>query len=161
MGILRPMKQRALHRYSLFAGLLCVSVFAAFLLGGCGKSGMPSPKKTQDTFTITGHALTPMGDCVVARGTVSGAIQNVEFLTLEVAPIESYDDCPGCPFVPREYGEFTAYDAQLDEKTGQFMFSFCPASGAPMYRWRLVGKNAFRGLPFATTTPRVMVMPQQ
>lgn len=155
------MTQRALYRHGVFATLLCLGVFAALLLGGCGKSGMPSPKKTQDTFTISGHALSSMGDCVVARGTVNGAIQNVEFIALELAPIESYDDCPGCPFVAREYGEFTAHDTQLDEKTGQFMFSFCPASDAPMYRWRLVGKNAFRGLPFATTTPRVMVMQQQ
>lgn len=155
------MKHLTVYRYSIFAGLLCLSLFAALPLGGCGKSGMPSPKKTQDTFSITGQALSPMGDCLVARGTVNGAIQNVEFITLELAPIESYDDCPGCPFVPREYGEFTEYDAQLDAKTGQFMFSFCPASSAPMYRWRLVGKNAFRGLPFATTPPQVMVMPQK
>ena len=151
------MKRNVIYRTPLLA--CCLLLGAACLLAGCGKSGMPSPKKTQDTFTITGHALAPMGDCVVARGAVSGAIRNVEFITLELAPINSYDDCPGCPFAARESGEFTAADAQLDETTGQFMFSFCPAETAPMYRWRLVGKNAFRGLPFATTTPQVMVIP--
>lgn len=134
-------------------------ILAACLFGGCGKSGMPSPKKTQETFTITGAALSAMGDCVVARGKIQGAAQNVETLVIELAPIDSYDDCPGCPFVAREYSEFSDYAAQLDDKTGDFMFSYCPASPAPMYRWRLVGKNVFRGLPYATTTPQIMVMP--
>lgn len=120
---------------------------------------MPQPKKTQDTFTITGQTLAAMGNCLVASGTVAGAIQNVSAITLELAPIDSYGDCPGCPFVAREYGEFSASDAQLDEETGQFMFSFCPATAAPMYRWRVVGTNVFHGLPFPSTTPQVMVMP--
>ncbi len=159
MGLLTLMKRFAVHRYAVVAGLFCLALSAALPLGGCGKSGMPLPKKTQDTFTITDQALSPMGDCLVASGTVSGAIRNVELLTLELAPIGAYDDCPGCPFVPREYGEFTASGARLDAETGRFLFSFCPASAAPMYRWRLVGRNVFPGLPFAETTPRVMVMP--
>ena len=141
--------------------VLAVAFLALFPLGGCGKAGMPTPKKTQDTFTITGAALSAMGDCVVARGTVTGAVRNAEFITLELAPIDSYDDCPGCPFVAREAGEFSDFEAQLDDETGQFMFSYCPVETAPMYRWRLVGKNVFRGLPYATTTPQVMVMPEK
>ena len=141
--------------------LLALCMIAAMLLGGCGKTGMPSPKKTQDTFTIVDHSLSAAGDCVVAKGTAKGAIQNVEYLVLEVAPIQSYDDCPGCPFVPRETGEFTAADAQIDLQSGQFLFSYCPSVEAPMYRWRLVGKNVFRGLPYASTTPQVMVIPQK
>ena len=146
--------------HCVFCAVILVVGLATCLLGGCGKSGAPSPKKTQDTFTITGAALSPMGNCVVARGTVTEAPQNVESITLELAPIDSYDDCPGCPFVAREYGEFSDFAAQLDNNTGEFMFSYCPATPAPMYRWRLVGKNVFRGLPYATTTPQVMMMPE-
>ncbi|MCC8194759.1 MAG: hypothetical protein LIP28_08965 [Deltaproteobacteria bacterium] len=152
------MKRATLYRLLPVVCLTGLLILTA-LCGGCGKSGMPSPKKTQDTFTITGPALSPMGDCLVARGTAQGAIRNVEYITLEISPIQSYDDCPGCPFVPRESGEFAASDIQLDPQSGQFMFSYCPAERAPMYRWRLVGRNVFRGLPFATTTPQVMVMP--
>lgn len=145
---------------SILHAAILASCFVICLLGGCGKSGAPSPKKTQDTFTITGAALSPVGNCVVARGTVTNAPQNVESIILELAPIDSYDDCPGCPFAAREYGEFSDYAAQLDDKTGEFMFSYCPAKSAPMYRWRLVGKNVFRGLPYATTTPQVIIMPE-
>lgn len=155
MGIFRTMSFR---RFSPYA--LCTVILTVCLFGGCGKSGFPSPKKTQDTFTITEATLSPMGNCFVARGTITGAPQNVENILLELAPIDSYDDCSGCPFVAREYGEFSDYDAQLDDSTGEFMFSYCPSSPAPMYRWRLVGKNIFRGLPHATTTPQIILMPE-
>ena len=135
-------------------------LFLFFLaLANCGKSGLPVPKKTQETFTIPVATLSSMGDCLVARGEVSGAIQSVDTMILEVAPIDFYDNCPGCPFVAREYGEFSTSGMQLDKETGQFIFSFCPALDAPMYRWRLVGKNIFPGLPHVTTSPQVMVMP--
>lgn len=141
--------------------VICFFLMGAALLAGCGKAGMPSPKKVQDTFTITGASVSAMGNCLVARGTVKGAIELVDSVAFELAPIDSYDDCPGCPFVAREYGEFNTSDMQLDLETGEFLFSFCPAVEAPMYRWRLVGRNVFRGLPYATTTPQVMVMPGQ
>ena len=156
MGIFRLMthQSRCLTRHNVF--FLCCLALVLFLVAGCGKSGMPLPKKTQDTFTITGASLSPMGDCVVARGTVTGAANLIDKLVLEMAPIESYDDCPGCPFVAREFMEYSSSDIQLDP-TGQFLLSFCPATDAPMYRWRLVGKNVFLGLPHTTTTPQVMM----
>ena len=161
MGISRTMKYATTHRFFSAVLIMTSLMLAAVLLGGCGKSGMPSPRKTQETFTITEHTLSAMGDCVVAKGTASGAVKNVESIILEVAPIQSYDDCPGCPFTPRESGEFPVADIQLDPQNGQFMFSYCPSIQAPMYRWRLVGKNVFRGLPYATTTPKILVMPEQ
>ena len=138
--------------------LILVTVVCLAVLCGCGKSGMPSPKKTQDTFTITGAGISVMGDCLVARGTATGAIDNMSAVSIEVAAIQSYDDCPGCPFVPQEYSELAASDIQLDLESGGFMFSYCPATSAPMYRWRLVGKNIFPGLPYATTTPQIVIM---
>ena len=149
-----------LHRFFGFPLLLlCCLMLVPPLLAGCGKSGMPIPKKTQDTFDITGASLSPLGDCVVARGTVTGAINLVDKMALEMAPIES-DDCPGCPFVAREFREYSSSDIQLDLETGQFLLSYCPSVDAPMYRWRLVGKNVFLGLPHASTTPQIMVKPE-
>ncbi|MDL2209977.1 hypothetical protein LJC26_04150 [Desulfovibrio sp. OttesenSCG-928-O18] len=143
---------------SIRPAFLLPLLLGLILLGGCGKEGMPSPKKTQDTFTITGAGASPMGNCLVAKGTVAGAIANMDTMMIEVAPILSYDDCPGCPFVAQEYSEFSASGIDLDRKSGQFMFSFCPSTPAPMYRWRLVGKNVFPGLPHATTTPQVVIV---
>ncbi len=153
------MMPRVINRSGLCSLVFGCVILMACLLAGCGKAGMPIPKKTQDTFSITGAALSPMGDCVVARGTVTGALDNVNTVSLELAPIDSYDDCPGCPFVAREYAEFSVSDMQLDMDTGEFMFSFCPALEAPMYRWRLVGRNVFLGLPYTMTSPQIMVMP--
>jgi len=155
------MKYATTHRFFTVVLILTTFTLAAALLIGCGKSGMPSPRKNLETFTIAAHTLSAMGDCVVAKGTASGAVKNIDHIVLEVSPIQSYDDCPGCPFTPRESGEFSVADIQLDPQNGQFMFSYCPSVQAPMYRWRLVGKNVFRGLPYATTTPQIMVVPQQ
>lgn len=153
------MKKFVFSRGALFTALLAASCLV--FIGGCGKSGMPVPKKTQDMFAITEPGIAVIGNCFAARGTVTGAIANVDTVMIEIAPILSYDDCPGCPFVPQEYSEFSASGIQLDQETGQFMLSFCPTVSAPMYRWRLVGKNVFLGLPHATTTPQVVVVHPQ
>lgn len=135
---------------------LFVLLASALALSACGKAGMPSPKNKQDSFSFSQPQLTLLGECLVARGNITGATDNLESITLEVAPILSYDDCPGCPFVAQERGEFSSAAAHLDPLSGEFMFSFCPETQAPMYRWRLVGKNVFRGLPNATTTPQII-----
>lgn len=137
---------------------LSLLTLTALFLAACGKAGMPVPKKTQDTFTLTGASVTVMGKCLAASGTVTGAVNNFDIIRIEVNSIQSDEDCPGCPFVPQEYQEFSASAAQFDVNTGQFLLSFCPAADAPMYRWRLVGKNVHPGLPHAMTTPQVVVM---
>lgn len=139
---------------------LSLLTLTALFIVACGKAGMPIPKKTQDTFTIAGAGVTVMGQCLAANGTVTGAVNNVDTIMIEVQSIQSYDDCPGCPFVAQEYQEFSASAAQFDAKTGQFLLSFCPVTDAPMYRWRLVGKNIHLGLPHAATTPQIVVMQQ-
>ncbi|CAK7013181.1 MAG: hypothetical protein DELT_02146 [Desulfovibrio sp.] len=147
-----------MNRFAVRLFAMPLLLTAIFFLAACGKAGMPVPKKTQDTFTITGAGVTVMGKCLAARGTVTGAVNNFERVMVEVDPIDSHDDCPGCPFNAGESQEFSASDVQFDAKTGQFLLSFCPSTEAPMYRWRLVGKNVHPGLPYATTTPQVVIM---
>lgn len=141
------------------SGVLLSLTFCLLFCCSCGKSGMPSPKKTQDTFVIAGAGVSFLNDCLVAQGTVNGAAANLDRMTLEIAPIQSYDDCPGCPFAAQEHADYSTSDIQLDFETGKFAFSFCPSATAPMYRWRLIGKNIFLGLPHATTTPQVAISP--
>ena len=146
-----------MNRFALRFTLPLLMLTALFL-AACGKAGMPVPKKTQDTFTITGASVAVMGQCLAASGTVTGAVDNFDRIMIEIDPIQSYDDCPGCPFVPKDFRDYPASDVQFDAKTGQFLLSFCPTESAPMYRWRLVGKNVYPGLPYATTTPQVVIM---
>lgn len=146
-----------MNRFAL-RSIVSLLALSALLLTACGKEGMPIPKKTHDTFTITGASATVMGQCLAVSATVNGAVTNFDNVRMEIDPIQSYDDCPGCPFVAQEYQEFSASASQFDVETGQFFLSFCPAESAPMYRWRLVGKNVHPGLPYATTTPQVVMM---
>lgn len=133
-------------------------LLAVVSLAACGKAGMPVPRKTQDTFTISEAGVTVLGGCLAAHGTVTGAMRNFDRVMIEVEPVQPYEDCPGCPFVAREYQEFSASAAQFDAETGRFLLSFCPVEAAPMYRWRLVGKNVHPGLPHAATTPQTVIM---
>ncbi len=95
---------------------------------------------------------------LILQGAISGNINNVESIRLDLAPVNGPEDCPGCPFNPREYAEFSAADIQLDTQSGRFAFSHCPGISALSYRWRLVGKNAYSGLPYVLTNPRMTVM---
>lgn len=137
--------------------VLCLAFFVLFA-GACGKEGLPQPKKSQDLFTFKGITATADGACMVIAGSVVGAIGHVERITLETAPIDSVGDCPGCPFVAREHQDYTPTEAHLDLDSGAFLFSFCPSTNAPMYRWRLVGKNIYNGLPLANNTPQVLIV---
>ncbi len=137
----------------------CVFLFA-LALAGCGKMGDPKPVKSPEMFDFAASSASGTeNNCLIVQGTVNGKIANVETLVLELSPVNGPEDCPGCPFNPREYAEFSASDAQLDDESGRFAFSYCPVTPAPMYRWRLTGKNVYHGLPYVLTNPRVTVMP--
>ena len=138
---------------ALLAGVMCL-----VCLVSCGKEGMPTPKKTQDVFTFAAVRAKGTTNCLIVSGTVVGAVHNVADIAIEVAPIESYGDCPGCPFAAHERREFSPKEAQLDLTTGEFFFSFCPVSDAPMYRWQVVGTNTRIGLPPTTNPPQVTIV---
>ncbi len=140
--------------------LCCLTLAMGIALAGCGKMGDPKPVKSQDTFEFAAFSASGANNCLVLQGAVSGNIANVEAIGLDLAPVTGPEDCPGCPFNPREYAEFSPTDAQLDAQSGRFAFSYCPGGiSAPAYRWRLVGKNVYHGLPYVLTNPRMTVMP--
>ena len=143
---------------TLRTGTCGLILLLALTAVGCGKIGNPSPAKSPDVFDFAASSAASSGNCLVIQGTISGAAANLEYMGLELAPLSGPDDCPGCPFNPRESTEFNDTDIQLDAN-GRFTFSYCPDLAAPMYRWRLVGKNVHRGMPYVLTNPRVVVMP--
>ncbi len=145
---------------SAFIAICCLFFALALITAGCGKIGNPRPVKSQETFDFSSFSASGAGNCLVIQGAVSGNAANLEYLGLELSPVNGPEDCPGCPFNPREYAEFGASDAQLDAQSGRFAFSYCPDISAPTYRWRLVGKNVYHGLPYVLTNPRLVVMPR-
>lgn len=133
-----------------------------FILGaaGCGKIGQPRPKDQVVDFSFSETRVAPVGKCLAVQGKAVGALQNVDRIDLEIAPVDMEGNCPTCPFNAREFGSFTLEEANYSIDTGEFYFSYCPTLDAEMYRWRLVGRNVYSGLPYALTVPLITLMPQ-
>lgn len=145
-------------KHILIVGMLLLPLVATG--AGCGKMGPPRPKDSTVTFAFSGTRASAAGSCIAMQGQITGATRNVDRIDFELAPVDDSANCPTCPFNAREFGEFSLEAANYDPVSGEFFFSYCPAGEADMYRWRLVGRNIYSGLPYALTTPVILVMPQ-
>ncbi len=133
----------------------------ALILTACGKTGLPRPPQETDAFSFSSTGLSAAGECLLVRGVVQGAIDMVDSILLELAPVDDAGNCPTCPFNAREWSEFRLDQLTLDPTSGAFSFTYCPTSPTNIYRWRLVGRNVHSSLPYVVTTPAIAVLPAQ
>lgn len=143
-----------IRRCGPFALLILLLALSA---AGCGKKGLPQPRDNSKSFTWKEVEAKPVGDCLAFTGSFDGAYENFDGIRLELAPLNSPSDCPGCPFVPKEVTEISSRDAGFNRSTGTLGFSYCPQK-AKAYRWRLAGISIFNRLPHATMTDRLLVV---
>ena len=136
--------------------VLVLFIFCLMTLS-CGKPGMPVPKDPSRNFTWKDIIAAPVNNCISFSGTIEGAYRNLEGVRLELAPVNGPEDCPGCPFVPKEILDFTRNEVGLNMETGEFGFSYCPGK-AKAYRWRLAGVNSYNRLPHALTSVQLLLM---
>jgi len=143
--------------FLLVCGLLGMLFFG---VSGCGKKGFPEPKDASRSFFWKEINAKLVGNCLAFTGSFEGAYENFDGIRLEVAPLQDLDDCPGCPFVPKEVSELSPRETGFNRKDGSVAFSYCPQPGNA-YRWRLAGISRFNRLPHATMSDRIlMVNPQ-
>ncbi len=84
--------------------------------------------------------------CMSIEATLQGATENVERFVLEIEPqIDSV--CVDCPFTPLELVEVTPISRNNTDNGTDLVFSYCPGTQAPSYRWRLVAHNFFKAFP--------------
>ncbi len=140
--------------------LLLFAVCLTLLLSACGKKGRPVPKDPARNFTWQSLEATPSGNCLAFSGTLAGAYSNLESLRLEIAPVTGADDCPGCPFVPKEVISLSRDEAGFNQENGGIGFSYCPKP-APAHRWRLAGVSTFNRLPHNISPVKMTIMDQQ
>ena len=136
---------------ALFTLLVCVA-FAA----GCGKKGNPEPRDGSKAFSWEQVDAVMAGKCLAFSGKLQGAYGNLEGIRLELSPVGGDNDCPGCPFVPREVYLYNPTDAGFNEKSGTISFSYCPGK-AEGYQWRLIGISMYSSLPHAVSSLRTTV----
>ncbi len=131
--------------------LLCLLLPAGL---GCGKRGDPEPRDQARAFSWSETEATLTGKCLTFTGTLQGAYNNLDSIRLETAPVRGPEDCPGCPFVPREIITFSPAGAGFNRNTGTITLTYCPGP-AMAYRWRLIGVSVYNSLPHAVSPVRL------
>ena len=121
-------------------------VLAVALLAGCGVKGAPKPDYSRDAFGFSELAAILEADGVVTvSGKLTGAFQNAEYLVLQMQPVDG-ELCAGCPFLPQDQFRIDARDIWEDGDGTTFSIVYSPLFRAGMYRWRVVGYNAYAGI---------------
>ncbi len=132
---------------------LCLLCLAA----GCGKKGMPQPADTSKSFQWKEVQAKAVGNCMAFTGSFSGAYRNFDGVRLEIAGVNGPEDCPGCPFVPKEVVELSPAEAGFDKDKGTIAFSYCPIK-AKAQRWRIAGISVYNRLPHTVSLEQMLVM---
>jgi hypothetical protein len=134
-------------RTAALAALLLVA--ACLLHAGCGKKEWPSPRTEKDRFTWSSVRASRDGSCLVIRGELDGAAQNLSQVVLQVEKSEEL--CPGCPFTPDSSTVYTLRDPSLSREGSSVIITHCPVEQDTAIRLRLDGINVFRQIPEASS----------
>lgn len=136
--------------FSVVAMLIC-----AALLAGCGRKGAPIPDFSKDEFGFAAlEAEVAFDGAVTFQGHVTGEAQNLEYMVLEMQPVDG-ELCEGCPFLAQEQYRIDSRDAWESENGNAFRFAYRPVFSAAVYRWRIRGHNLYSGLPEVTSPIQV------
>lgn len=142
---------------------LCLLLFtlaaAACLLSACGKTGNPRPREISRSFVWQSVEAAPAGGCLDIYGVMSGVYGNLDEVVLELAEVINGQDCPGCPFIPKEQIRVRNLGETFNSTTGELRFSYCPTLPADAYRLRLVGINVFDTSRHAVSKEIFVTMP--
>ena len=146
---------RQSHIMSAFV-LLCMLLAG---VSGCGKKGDPSIPGENRQFAFTRLDATLLNECIQIQGSLSGSWWNLEQIYVEVQPSDILGNCDNCPFLPTEQAAFTASDVFAEWGNGKISLQFCPmtsSSEITAWRWRLIGKNMVRDLPYVLTPVQIV-----
>lgn len=142
---------RSTSKRALFlTACLSVSLILCLAMAACGKRGNPVPNDPSKTFSWKEATATMAGKCIAFAGTLEGAYGNLDAIRMEISPVGDGEDCPGCPFVPRETHMFSPLDAGFNSRDGSLGFSYCPSRG-DVWQWRLIGISVYSSLPHAVS----------
>lgn len=131
------------------------------LVAGCGKKAMPVPQDSRELFAWKNSIGTSTGNCLDISAELKGNIRNIDGIILEVEPTGADGGCFDCPFLPTERREYRYEDIEVPGSENRIAINFCPQAKTPAYRWRLVGRNIYRTLPYEITPIHLLVPAEQ
>ncbi len=127
------MIKTSLRSLVLFS-LLAVMVW---LVTGCGKKDWPEPIVDKDRFVWSEISAQRVGKCLEITALLSGNVQNLAGLTLEVEMRS--DPCPGCPFVPTIKERMSPGSENWKRRGALVHVNWCKLETGKAVRWRLIG----------------------
>ena len=136
-----------------------VMLLSTVFILSCGKEGMPVPPENVRNFEWKTTSARKQGDCIIFSGTFEGSHQNLKQIRLELAPVDE-ENCPTCPFLPKETVFFSTKEAGYEENIGQVSFAFCPQK-ASAYRWRLIGLSVYSRSPNTVSPINIIHMEEE
>ena len=124
------------------------TLFALCLLigiSGCGLKKWPSPRSGSDSFAFANVSATSAQNCLFVQGVITGNLNNVESVTLE---IESATDCPDCPFNPVYQERMSRLNSErLSFVNNTLTLTDCAQPFPKGLRIRLLGHSLITGEP--------------
>ena len=132
-------------------GTLAVVLLALACLvpAGCGKKEWPSPRTEKDRFSWASVRAGRDGSCLVIRGELQGAVQNLKQVVLQLET--SQELCPGCPFTPNQRASYALSDPSLRREGPVVTITHCPVQPDTAVRLRLDGENIYQQIPPASS----------
>lgn len=141
--------------------LLTCAFFAALVLlpAACGKKTWPEPKSEQDRFGWRQVEGRMDEGCLDITARLSGNWESLRAVTVEYAPLDTGDYCPGCPFRPAGQATYEQGMTGFTQDKSRLAVRHCPAS-APgerqgRYVFRLLGLNVQRFLAAKASAVRL------
>lgn len=110
-------------------------------LWGCGKKAWPEPEEGAQRFSWETVYGAREESCLVITARLSGNMDNLRDIILELAETATDTDCPGCPFHPREKVRYELSDPSIEIKGKRIILRHCGLDEDAIYRFRLVGNN--------------------
>ena len=118
-------------------GLLALVAVMLVLGSGCGKKNWPEPVVDKDRFVWSEMSARVEGKCLQITALLSGNVQNLAGLTLEVEMRS--DPCPGCPFVPTIKKRMAPGSEDWKRRGALVYVTWCGLEPDKAVRWRLIG----------------------
>ncbi len=138
------MKKTQLPPRALLIAVLLLAA-AGLALAGCGKKEWPSPRAEKDRFTWDSVRASLDESCLIIRGELQGAAQNLQQVELRLETSEEL--CPGCPFTPQSSTVYSMDDPSLSRRDSSVVIIHCPVDPDSAIRFRLNGINIFEQIP--------------
>lgn len=125
-------------------GCAVILVLITWLALGCGKKDWPEPVVDKDRFVWSEISAQVQDKCLDITALLSGNVQNLAGLTLEVEMRS--EPCPGCPFVPTVRKRMDPGSENWQRRGALVHVTWCGLDPDKAVRWRLIGHPLHPGM---------------